>query len=376
MKGLYLSTYNLKKQGSGVSKKINMQILDFKKNDIEIFAPDLSIKNTIQKYINYFLGILPFTSNLFIIKSKKILEKYDLSKINFIYIRKTTFNCKFIKCLIRVRKEYPHIRLFLEIPTYPYDDEYDSIIKKILLNKDKKSRVYLSKVIDRILTYSKDEYIFNVPTIRLSNAVDTKKITEKRVSTNKESIHIIAVALFAYWHGYDRFIKGLADYYNNGGNRNIILHLVGNGPEINNYKRLVESNELAENIIFHGEQFGSQLDKIYDQCEIALDSLARHRSGIEYNSTLKGKEYGAKGLPIISGIQTELDAYKDYKYYMRVPANENPIDIRTVIKFYDKIYNGQESRKEIITNIRTFTKTNFDVSKAMKPIVDYIKYNN
>jgi hypothetical protein len=55
------------------------------------------------------------------------------------------------------------------------------------------------------------------------------------------------------------------------------------------------------------EDVTSSLNDIYNISDIAIDSLGRHRSNVMYNSTLKGKEYCAKGLPIVSGVKTEFD---------------------------------------------------------------------
>lgn len=42
--------------------------------------------------------------------------------------------------------------------------------------------------------------------------------------------------------------------------------------------------------------------------------MGRHRSGVSFNSSLKGKEYCAKGLIIVSGVKTELDLDGEFLY--------------------------------------------------------------
>lgn len=375
MKGMYLSVCDLKDQSSGVNKKINMQLLAFKKNGIDMVVPDMSVKSFFYRLLDVVLGVCPITPCLFSIRFKKLLKKSKPDHLNFVYIRKTAFDRNFIKTAEAIKSENPDIKVLVEIPTYPYDKECDSLISKIRLIKDRKSRDYLYNYVDRIITYSNDKSIFKIPTINLSNAIDTCKIIAKKASDSKAIIQIIAVALFSFWHGYDRFLYGLASYYRNGGHKNIVFHLVGNGNEIKKYKAIVKENSLEQHVIFHNEKSGNELDDIYDQCEIALDSMGRHRCGVYYNSSIKGKEYGAKGLPIISGVETEFDVDQGYRYYMRVAATEEPININSVIDFYNRVYNGQENRNEIIKNIREYTRNHFDITIAWKPILDFINDN-
>lgn len=375
MKGMYLSVCDLKDQSSGVNKKINMQLATFQNNGIDMIVPDMWVKGFSYRLLDAFLGICSITPYLFSIRFKMLFKKSKMGDLNFIYIRKTAFDRTFIKTLQTIKSKNPDIKVLLEIPTYPYDKEFSSLISKIRHIKDRKSRDYLYNYIDRIITYSNDKSIFKIPTINLSNAVDTRKIRAKKVLDNKNVIHIIAVAIFNFWHGYDRFLYGLALYYKNGGHKNIVFHLVGSGSEVEKYKAIVKENSLNQHVIFHGEKFGNELDEIYDQCEIALDSMGRHRSEVYYNSTIKGKEYGAKGLPIISGVETEFDSDPYYRYYMRVNATEEPINIDLVIDFYNRVYNGWENKNEIIKNIREYTRNHFEFSASWKPVLDFI-YDN
>lgn len=372
MKGIYLSICDLENENSGVSKKINMQLRMFKKLGCSIETPTFNDNTIYEKIINKVRGIIPFIANSFSINIKKYIESIELDEIDFIYIRKTTLDKMFIEVLKNIKMKNSNIKIIMEIPTYPVDNEYNTIIKKLNLNKEKKIRKYLNKYIDRIITFSLDEEIFGIKAINISNLIEKERIEPKRVSNNRE-IHIIAVALFTFWHGYDRFIEGMKNYYSNNVNKEIILHLVGEGPEIKKYKLLVEKYNLEKYIVFHGKKSGHELDNIYDRCELALDTMGRHRGKIYYNSTLKGKEYGAKGLPIISGVATELDYDKGYKYYMRVDADDTPINILKIIEFYNFIYDSSESKEEIINNIRGYTVDKFDINNGFKPVIDYLR---
>ena len=73
----------------------------------------------------------------------------------------------------------------------------------------------------------------------------------------------------------------------------------------------------------------------------------------------------------MSGVCTELDDYPEYPYYLRVPADDSPINIYDVVAFYDKVYSGKD-KEEIANSIRAFAVEHFDFKVGLKPVIDYI----
>ena len=72
---------------------------------------------------------------------------------------------------------------------------------------------------------------------------------------------------------------------------------------------------------------------VFNQCQFAIGSLARHRSGITVIKTLKNREYATRGIPF---IYSEQDSDFDYQpYIIKAPADESPIDIQQIIDFMD-----------------------------------------
>lgn len=293
---------------------------------------------------------------------------------DFIYFRRVLHDKYLITFLRKIKKENSNIKIIYEVPTYPYDKEYGKLKDFLVLLKDKHYRKKLHKYVDIIVTYSNDRTIFGIPTIQTINGLDFDSAGVSNQKQNPNSINIIAVARIAYWHGYDRFIKGLGEYYKNGGKRSIILHIVGDGKLIREYKQLVKQCQINNNVIFHGFKSGKELKKIYDECVLGLNSLGLHRIGLDLSSTLKTREYGAKGLPIITSSKIDYIP-KEYKYQLNVPANESNINIEKVINFYDNIYGTDASIRDISNSIRDFAKSKCDTNMTMKPIIDYIKSN-
>lgn len=97
------------------------------------------------------------------------------------------------------------------------------------------------------------------------------------------------------------------------------------------FQNLIDKYGIKDRIIFHGTMFGQPLDNLFNQCQFAIGSLARHRSGITIIKTLKNREYATRGIPF---IYSEQDSDFDYQpYIIKAPADDSPIDIEHIINF-------------------------------------------
>lgn len=372
MRGIYLCNYDINNTYSGVCKKIKSQVQIFEHNGIEMDVVDAnSIEfktlGLVSELLKNLAGCSDYNSlRLYDAVSQKLQEKeYD-----FIYMRRSLIDKHHVEFFRSVKQKYPKIKLLFEIPTYPYDNEI-RLSRKIAHFNDKRYRKYTPEFADRIVTYSKDSSIFGVPTLVISNGIDYSKIRERNAEQH-EGINVIAVALFERWHGYDRFLDGMYLQPEVVKSNNIHLHLAGKGRVLSVYKEEVEKYGLQEYVHFLGELHNEDLDRLYDVADIALDCMGRHRVGVYYNSSLKGKEYCAHGVPIISGIKTELDSYPEFPYYLRVPADDSILDMNDIVAYYHKCYDGKTSQ-QLAEDIRARTIQWFDFNNAFKPVIDFVK---
>ncbi|EOK98682.1 glycosyltransferase [Enterococcus faecium] len=370
MYGLYITGRNKGNKADGVEKKIQSQIAAFEKKNIKM---DILYENYKDYPFSRLLKYVPIFSKQLNISDIEKLGKYD-----FIYMRKPIIDFNLIILLKRIKKLSPTTTCIMEIPTYPYDKEFQvKFTQRYLGMKDKFWRQYLNKSLDYIVTYSNDAKIFDIPTIRVSNAADYENIKQKTSKFNTDnSITMTAIANFQSFHGYDRLIKGIAQYYSEGGDWAIRLNLIGNGNTtvLNSYKSMISNSNLEGIIKVLPGMDSQELDTVFDTTDLAVDTLARFRSGVYYNSTLKGKEYLARGIPIISGVETELDNFENYEYYFRVPADESSINISDILDFYTKvILQSNKTDKEVIQFIREFGKKNFNFDKMLEPVINKIK---
>lgn len=147
--------------------------------------------------------------------------------------------------------------------------------------------------------------------------------------------------------------------------------MVGDGSELPNYKRLVRERKLEEHFVFHGFMDGRELDDIYNECDIALASLGAYKNNIFLMANLKTREYLAKGIPIVTGCVLDVDKEQNSPYILNLPNDSSPLDIKTIINFYDEVY--RDSKDRVIRDIRAFAERRFGMDQAMKNVIDYIK---
>ncbi len=296
-------------------------------------------------------------------------KKYDAC-----YIRYDFSDPDFISVLREIKKVCPGI--VLELPTYPYEDENKyGILSKIKMSVDIKYRKKLSKYIDFIVTfYDGYKELFGIPVMVIPNGFDFSTMSLVKNELEDDDIHIVAVSSMREWHGYERIIEGMHNYYKNGeeGKENFILHLVGNGREYGKYESLVKKYSLENHIIMEGAMHGEKLDALYEKCALGVDSLARHRSGIDVLSSLKSREYGAKGIPMINSCKIDI-IDDDFKYLLRVPANEEPVDMDSVALFYKDCLKSGKSRLDVGEEIRDYIKQRSGMKETFEGVVERIR---
>lgn len=158
------------------------------------------------------------------------------------------------------------VKLLLEIPTYPYDQEYSSGKEKVQLYTDKLFRHAFCKYVDFIVTFSNDEKIFGRPTIRISNGIDFAHIPLRSPlhDTSKE-LHLIGVAEIHFWHGFDRLLKGLGEYYTGNPAYKVHFHLIGKMSgkrEEEEIETPIRQYHLQPYVTLYGAKHGEELDAL------------------------------------------------------------------------------------------------------------------
>lgn len=339
MKALFLIFHGFN-DANGISKKIQYQVQALKDNGLETHLCYLCEDNGSKQRIIDTEVIADYGNG---IKGKiyKRLEYRSLThyilehRFDFIYMRSNhNANPFTIRMLKRLKQE--EIKIVMEIPTYPYDQEYVTLFMKIELLIDRCFRKKMARYLDSIVTFSEYKKIFGTPTIQISNGIDFRAIPQKcHMNETTYELHLLGVAEIHYWHGYDRLIQGLAEYYATNPSYKVYFHLAGKlsgQREHDEIIPLIQKYHLEPYVILHGALYGEALDDLFEHCDLGIGSLGRHRSGITNIKTLKNREYTARGIPF---IYSEIDSdFENMPYILKVPANDSPIEIGTIISFY------------------------------------------
>lgn len=364
MKLLYLSAYKRLKRAKeyGVTKKIETQKKQFEKAGIEVKM----VAYTDRTYSLGKVKVLPGGT----CEKVSNMDKYDAVYIRFAYI-----SLGMIRFVRKYKRQNPNGRVLLEIPTYPYKDEICSLQGRIYYYFTQMGLFFLHYYLDRLVLISSGyTSVMGVPAINIRNFVDYDAINVRKPSDNTDAIHVICVASFADWHGYDRLLEGLKNYVSLPNHEKIVIHMVGS---LKNAHKLgltefVKKHHLEKNVIFHNTLTGEKLDEVYSMCDLACCALGIHRKGLRVSSELKSHEYAAKGVPMLTS--SNLDTYNvdTAAYICRFPANETFIDFEKVIRFYHGIYDGK-NKQDVAHEIRNCFKKYCIADECFRSVVQYIK---
>ena len=205
---------------------------------------------------------------------KRIFNKLGYT-YDMCYIRKTLCTSFHLSALKEIKKY--DVKIVVEIPTYPYDAELikaKGIIPKIYYIIDIFGRKKLRRYLDFFVTFSEDKEIWGVKTICISNGIDCDTIAVKKKKDKRDtSIRMVTVSTMQFWHGYDRLIRGIREYYDKGINDvEVYLEMIGDGPERKNWESLVKELGIEKYVIFRGMKSGQELTDLFNESDLAVSS--------------------------------------------------------------------------------------------------------
>ena len=347
MKILFL-VYHGFSEHSGISKKIHYQVKGLRENghEVHLCYYDFSPEGHRCRYVDndviadYGTGMM---AGLWQRLDYSAVYQYCLAHhIEFVYARCFQNANPVLICFFKKLKK-AGIHAVTEIPTFPYDTEFKNFEWKMRLGLkvDQLFRNSFYPLMDAVVTFSDATEIFGQRTIRISNGVDFDSIPLHNhqlsaFSAQPSPLHLIGVAEVHPWHGFDRVIAGIGEYYSQKSDQqpDVFFHIVG-GVHPNHmndvFKPLLDKYRIQDRVIFHGQLFGDALTDVFNQCQFAIGSLGRHRSGITVIKTLKNREYATRGIPF---IYSEQDSdFDSQPYVLKAPADESSIVIQKIVDF-------------------------------------------
>lgn len=356
---------------SGVMKKMRSLLEVFKHYN---FEADLVVVNGREIAIN---GITVVKGLRRFVKYRVLRELLAKNGYKILYLR-NFLNNGLLSYHVRKWKLQSNGLLILEVPTSS-SAWFKEILKASNVKLVKKIQylvqltflqVFLYSVADFIVVISEIgflERLFRRKCVVISNGIILESFPvnfQQQIPSGE--IHLIGVGNLSFWHGYDRIIAGIHKY---SGNTKVFFHVVGDGEATNQLKELTQKFGLEDFVIFEGVKDNEQLNEIFSTCQIAVGSIGLHRKGMSKSSSLKHREYCARGIPfILSGWDDDFP--EDFPFAYRVPADDEAIDIGRIVEWFTEI----SSRfPDYNLRMREYARRNLSWESKLQPLIKEIE---
>ncbi len=225
--------------------------------------------------------------------------------------------------------------LLYEIPTYCKDGEEAMSLSRKLFSVC--SRRWQQKLMNDpdvfIFTGDADfDTFYGKPAVNIDNGIDVDMLPVRNPKFSSDAIHVLALASMSYWHGYDRLIKSLHSYT---GEQKVVIHMVGgnDGGMLPEWKKLAEQLQVEDRVIFHGKLYGEELSKMFDLCDVGINSLALFRKKMDATSELKIREYTARGLPFVCSVDDPALGHAGEPFWIKVSNDDSIPDMQQIVDF-------------------------------------------
>ncbi len=373
MNGIYIARLDIAKpEYIGVCKKIEAQLKAFGEYEakVDLFCLRSSellcnsrilkkaVSGRIRNKLRHYAGFYAY------------LAHANLTT-DFFYIRYQKCDPFFIYMIAALKFRFPSSRILIEIPSYPYEQENKSIRNRILLFTDRSTRWMLRFFVKNIITFSQATRIFGIQTIRITNGVEIRSINPVTPPDSSDTFRLVGLANVSYWHGYDRVISGLAQYYSNSPKRKVLFDIIGDGAEISKLKCAVKLANLQDYVIFHGTLIGDSLEKTLSQCHMGVSSIGLHRHGMD-SSTIKSAEFCAAGIPFIMS-RRDTCLPQDTAFVHRVCDSDKAVNISQLLDFYMQL---RESQPSFNIDMRSYAEKHISWNNTLKPVITSLGNNH
>jgi hypothetical protein len=173
----------------------------------------------------------------------------------------------------------------------------------------------------------------------IPDAVDTTAfpvLSAKKFGDNISMVFLKGASMDAEYNGLDRLMKGILEY---NGPRNYTLTIIGNHTTME--ENMVKNLGLPDRVFIKKALFGNELDNELENHHLGVGPLAVHRKGITATSSIKTREFMARGLPFfIAHKDHELaDNIACRQFHTVFEASESPIQLSGLDAMFDRLNN-------------------------------------
>lgn len=263
----------------------------------------------------------------------QLSREIDAKNFDFVYIRFTPIDFGFERFIKKLKKTNPDIKIILEIPTYPFTFEYKAWSRRWYFELFKTDLGSICECLHTVLYIGEKFKCKHVPCIKINNAAEVLEYPLRKYSYEEDSYHFAVSGSLFFWMGLDRLFNGIVEYYkNNPRNKKITVHIIGAGPMKHRWQREFKNKV---NIIFYNFNDTFGVNQVWNKADLGIGSLGAHRKNVYHLSPLKHREYAARGIPFVyAGID---EHFENKNYLLRVPSNDEEIDISSVLDHIDKL---------------------------------------
>lgn len=254
-----------------------------------------------------------------------------------------------------LRKSNPNAKIILEYPTYPFANEYSNLILKFYVKYiDRYFRSRHSRFADFCVVYSEETEILGLPALPISNGYNWDLELEKpkidKFPANTDFILTGISSHLANYHAYDRVVDGLANYYikKSDHDPNVIFQIVGGGEEVDVLLKKASDLGIDGKVKKTGPKSTSEIIEILDQSTMAVGGLGLHRKNLVFKSPLKSSFYCFSGIPFIDAGIDKRFANTEFDFRFDVGANDEPVDLFSVINYYDQLKSNHFNYKQVM----------------------------
>lgn len=200
------------------------------------------------------------------------------------------------------------------------------------------------------------------------DSVNTQAFNLKKGFPDDEEFKMVflkGASTNADFNGLDRVFEGLANYK---GNAKIKFYLYG--KNLQNEKLMIDRLKINDKVITGEYIDKTEIDRLVEEMNLGISALAVHRKGLKETTTIKSREYFARGLPFIYGHRDpDLSDRSELKNMcLELAGNDQPIDFEEVIKWYDQI-----DKANVSEQMRDFAMKNLDYKVKLKRIVNKLE---
>lgn len=266
----------------------------------------------------------------------------------------------------KVLKKNPEVKLVIDLPTYPFTKEY-GIGKNLVLKFLEGQKSKHSRYFNAILHLGKEEEIFGIPTLKMSNGVNVERYHPKsNFETASDKMRLIFIGSLFKWQNLQALLLAANEYLTEKPNIDFSLKIIGTGPELKNLQDLAMSKPLLlSRVFFIPPLYGSELDAYINESDIGIGYLGGSNRGVTTLSPLKHRHFAARGLPFVYRCIDEDFENNNFAYKMN-DQNLSKESIYQLVEWYLSFY---EHYNETSETLRDFAERQLSWEKQCEKII-------